>query len=878
MWIALILIVSLPSLIARADHVLILNSYHPGHEWADAEQEGVTRILRTGGSGVEIAVEYLDQQHNPGPAYLARQADYLREKYAGTRFAAVIALDQSALNLLVANRANLFSNSPVAFCGVETAPPAPVSGPRWFTGVMEKMDLPGTVQLARRLQPGLKRLLIFSIPTENAFRLEGELRRLMPELSREVVLDVLTNAPLSELVRTVERLDSATAVLAGYGLRVEEVQKVLNSRSPAPFYGLQSPDQLPGVVGGSFSDGGLQGETAGRIALRLLAGMSPDKIPVVEQPPLRLSVDYAQAKRMGLSLQRLPPGVELRNLPASYWRQNQTIILISLAVITVLGLVVIALAWTVREKRRTEIALSASEQRYRLLVENSQDVVAELNATAQVLFVTASIEAVLGRTAEEITGTSLFALVHPDDVAALRETLWHSGGSLTCRYRHKDGTWHWVESAGRRFHTDTGEERVVVISRDVSARKLAEEQRQKLEERLRQARKMEALGTLAGGIAHDFNNLLTAIIGNLELLKLEPQMPADARESIAQIDQAGQRAKSLVRQILTFSRPHSANREAVDLPQIVDEVLAVVRTNASAGIRINTQMAPPLPPVWGDPTQLHQIVMNLCTNSVQAMEVEGGQLTVAVETVELDEAFCRIHQLAVPGSHVHLTVRDTGPGMTRDTLQRVFEPFFTTKGLGRGTGLGLAVVHGIVQNHHAAIAVESRPGGGTVFHVYFPLAPAAPAALPDLSPNSGVRTLGGRGQAVLLVDDEPLVTVVTKRLLESLGHPTTVFHSPQLALQAFLDRPDDFPLVITDLAMPEMSGVALARDILRFRPEQPILLMTGFSGDINEAQARKLGFRGLLTKPFGPDLLLTEVRNCLTEIATQSPDVGGRDG
>jgi CheY-like chemotaxis protein len=268
--------------------------------------------------------------------------------------------------------------------------------------------------------------------------------------------------------------------------------------------------------------------------------------------------------------------------------------------------------------------------------------------------------------------------------------------------------------------------------------------------------------------------------------------------------------------------------------------------------------------VLGDPTQLHQVLLNLCTNAVQAMGPTGGHLELSAQAVELDGTFCQGHPPLRPGSYVRLTVRDSGPGMDKATISRIFEPFFTTKGPGRGTGLGLAVVDGIVAGHEGAITVESSPGRGTSFVVHLPTTTAtalgAPAPEPDLP--------RGHGENILLVDDDPLITEVGQRLLGTIGYSACVFLSPEEALHEFRCRPKDFALVITDLTMPGMNGLALAQELLSVRPEQPILLVTGFGGTTDEAAVRRAGLRGILAKPFDLRRLATEIQRCLAVKAT----------
>jgi PAS domain S-box-containing protein len=398
----------------------------------------------------------------------------------------------------------------------------------------------------------------------------------------------------------------------------------------------------------------------------------------------------------------------------------------------------------------------------------------------------------------------------------------------------------------------------VAVSNLVSAL-LAQVERQQLEEQLRQTQKMEAIGTLAGGIAHDFNNILTAILGNAELLKFETE-PGDPRsESIAAILEASERARSLVQQILTFSRKREQQRVPLQLQPIVEEAARLLRALLPATIAIEREIAADCPAVLADATQIHQVVMNLGTNAAYAMREKGGRLKIGLARCVVDAHRAPFETSLRAGTYARLTIQDTGCGMPPETVQRVFDPFFTTKPAGEGTGLGLSVVHGIVQNHHGVVTVESTVGEGTSFHLYFSVVSAeVEKAAVSASPPAG-----GKGQHILLVDDEIAVATVAQRLLEQIGYTTTAFQDSAQALAAFRADPQRFDAVITDLTMPRLTGLALAAELLRLRADLPIILSTGYSSGIDSARARALGFRGLLAKPYSAQTLAESLHHAL---------------
>ncbi len=394
------------------------------------------------------------------------------------------------------------------------------------------------------------------------------------------------------------------------------------------------------------------------------------------------------------------------------------------------------------------------------------------------------------------------------------------------------------------------------LTREISERKQAEETRRVLEEQLRHSQKMEAIGTLAGGIAHDFNNILAAIIPHAHLAKEDSKENASVQESLDEVLAASERARNLVQQILAFSRQQKQERRLLDLTHVVQEALRLIRCALPASIELVQEYEPDLPPVPADATQLHQVVVNLCTNAAQAMKDRPGRIQVKVTSVKAPSQLA----LSVPGmplgESVCLSVRDEGCGMAPSLVGRIFEPFFTTKGPGEGTGLGLAVVHGIVRDHNGAIRVQSEPGLGSVFEVFLPAQEGKPSSASPEAPQK----VQAQGEKILLVDDEPAVCGVVAKTLTRAGYQVSAHLRPEDALTAFMENPQEFRLVITDLSMPGMTGTEFAARVYARRPELPILLATGFGGSWGPETTSVPSIRETMQKPMPPGTLVEMVR------------------
>ncbi|MBI5771069.1 MAG: PAS domain S-box protein [Verrucomicrobia bacterium] len=385
----------------------------------------------------------------------------------------------------------------------------------------------------------------------------------------------------------------------------------------------------------------------------------------------------------------------------------------------------------------------------------------------------------------------------------------------------------------------------VVSFRDVTAARRAKEAHARLEAQLRQAQKLEAVGTLAGGIAHDFNNILTGILGYAQLAEAaEPDGPT-AKECAREIAIAARRASDLVRQLLTFSRLQPQDRAIVSLVAVVRDTVRLLRPVVPASIELRLVLPPDSPAVLANATQVQQVLLNLCTNARQAIGGRQGFIAIKVESREIDFDFAHAHPGLRAGRYAVLSVVDNGPGMTTAVVERIFEPFFTTKAPGDGSGLGLAAVHGIMRSHEGSVTVESAPGAGATFQLYFPaletLAPPAAAAASDVR--------RGQGEHILLVDDEEALTALGQQLLSHLGYRVTALSDPVVALSLFLESPGEFDAAVLDISMPALTGLELAAHLREVRPELPVVLVTGHPGATPQAELDRLGVAAVLEKP-----------------------------
>jgi CheY-like chemotaxis protein len=382
-----------------------------------------------------------------------------------------------------------------------------------------------------------------------------------------------------------------------------------------------------------------------------------------------------------------------------------------------------------------------------------------------------------------------------------------------------------------------------------------------------QAQKMESIGTLAGGIAHEFNNILSIIIGHNELVMAALPKWSHERNNLEEIQIAGIRARDVVRQLLTFSRQDGAEKKPLNIGSVVKEAMKLIRSSIPANIDINLIIPDDVPIIFGNATQLNQMLINLCGNATDAMLNTGGMITIELSNKTIHEKHASIHPSLTPGRYIKLMVSDTGCGMTKKTLDRIFEPYFTTKEIGKGTGIGLAVIYGIIERHDGSISVESKPNEGTVFTI---LLPACEGLIEQKSETPIVLPTGN--ERILLVDDDLSLLKLGKLRLESLGYSIQGRTDPLEALETFEADPDAFDLVITDMAMPHMTGDQLASEILVIRPKMPIILCTGYSEKISEEKAYKIGIRSFVMKPMDQTEFATSVRKVLDETKGSTQD------
>jgi two-component system, cell cycle sensor histidine kinase and response regulator CckA len=519
-----------------------------------------------------------------------------------------------------------------------------------------------------------------------------------------------------------------------------------------------------------------------------------------------------------------------------------------------------------------ERELRDSVERYNLLARATNDVIYDWNMVTGTVEWNDALFSVFRYQPSDVETTLDWwsANVHPADYELVHDSLQEmittarDAWSEEYRFRRGDGSYATVLDRGSVVRSESGEPlRMIGSMVDLTDQKAAEAERHQLEEQLRQAQKMEAIGKLAGGIAHDFNNLLTAVRGNAELLLEADALDADVRDGLQEIAKAADRAASLTRQLLAFSRRQVLQPRIVDVNRVVIDMEKMLARLIGEHITLLTALDPTIAMIKADPSQIEQVILNLTVNARDAMP-NGGMLTIQTGEAELTESDRTRHSYITPGRYVRLMVRDNGVGMERETLDRAFEPFFTTKEPGKGTGLGLSTVYGVVKQSGGYIWAESHPAGGTEFRIYLP----AVSEDADLTAQRTAAVPHARVETVLVVEDESSVRSLVRRILERRGYNVLTAENGVQALELVSAYTDPIALVITDVVMPNMGGRELSLELAQLRPELRILYMSGYTEDevvrhgVNEQAV------SFISKPFSSDALLDKIRSMLDKAAT----------
>lgn len=873
-----------------APNVLILNSYHPGYSWSDGELEGVLRALNRAYTGVIPDVEYLDTNRHHDPEYTEFLYGVLREKYRRKKFDILITLDDAALQVALKHRGDFGPNTPIVFGGVNNFVPELLHGERNITGVSEAFDFLGDIELIQRLRPNAKTIYVISDSSSSTIATRAAFERVTAPLRGRINFEEIRDWTAESLLDRLSRLpaDQAAMIIGNAkdstGALVSENEDFLRNeaaRCTVPIFMITQP-YLPisqGYnweqavwygMGGRMLTSDVHGEAVAKLAIRVLGGESADQIPVVQVSPSRCAFDYPQLLRHQIDLSRLPPDAEVFNRPVSFYELYRAQILAGLSAIVALSAAVLGLTVTVIRRKRAERALREAVNRFELVARATHDAVWDLDLLQDRLWWNNEYTRLTG--ISDATPPSRAAwenAVHPEDRAVLFQRLLQpspneSFVTLEHRVSRPEGDERHVLLRASFLRDETGKlERVVGSMLDLTDRKAAEVHRMKLEEQLRLAQKMEAIGTLAGGVAHDFNNMLQVISGNASLASDPNSTPSEIRESLHLIDEAAKRATQLTRQLLLFGRRQKPEAEAVDLRALSSELIRLLRRLIGEQYSVEQTAAPDLWPILADRGQLEQVIMNLCVNARDAMP-HGGRIGISLSNALFTTEEAAKNAWARPGEFVRLAIEDEGVGMDEATQARIFEPFFTTKPKEKGTGLGLAVVFGIVAQHGGFLHVSSQVNVGSRFEIYLPRATVAPRPSGDRRP-AYPKTGSG---TILLAEDEDSVRLVMQKLLSSAGYKTLTASNGPEALDLAQKHRDEIDLAVLDVILPGMSGLDVYNTLLRLRPHLPIVFCSGYSADVLPRDFANRPNVYLVAKPFSASELLGAIQRGLQKLRT----------
>ncbi len=891
--------------------ILVLNSYNVGYDWSEDETLGVREGLAKAFPRTELFIEYLDTKNFHTKKHFPHLADLLEGKYSTCKLDVIIAMDNAALEFALQYRQRISPGTPLVFCGINNYEPSMISRQPSITGVAEYHDSVGTLGLALKLHPTIRDVVLIHDYTDTGLAIRHELEKSAARYPG-IRLEFLDELPLEKVVEKLKSLSpdhlvlmlSYTVEKGGRTFSHSEAASLISSASPVPVYSVYAEQLRSGVVGGLMMKGQTQGWKAAELAVRIVGGEPPEKMPVITDDLSRPMFDYCVLEKFGIDPAKLPADAVIINKRPSTFAINKTAVWLGGFFILFCSASLMVLTLNIRKRRRLEEILSlkideyqesqeellATEEMLRAQVDDyiqSQD---ELLATEERLRVQLEIaeessqkfKAVFEHSPITVVLTSLpegtFSEVNQAFIDMFGYSREEAIGKTTVelgiwlnesernRYLQllKDNDYvHNIEvgacrKGGEEFDTIVSATLLKIGDRPfVLAAIMDISEQKRLQNLLLQSQKMDVVGQLAGGIAHDFNNMLAGIMAAAELLKRRLHCDDKNHKMVDIIIEATTRSADLTRELLTFSRKGTAVSNLVCIHDTIAVVISLLEHTIDKQIELTRNLDSGNPFVLGDQTQLQNALLNLGVNARDAMP-DGGTLTYATAVKTLDESACRLMGISLaPGSYLEIAVSDTGVGMTKEVMEHIFEPFFTTKQVGKGTGLGLAAIYGTVRSHQGELYVQSEPGVGSVFKIYLPMIEGG-----AVSPICNEDSVAGKG-GILLVDDEKILRDVGRNLLEDLGYTVYLAEHGEQALEVFAAHRGDILLVMLDMIMPKMGGKEVLLRLRELDPEVRVLFCSGFNREGTGEELLALGARGFIQKPYNRSELSRAVADAL---------------
>ncbi len=870
----IILFLLFPPALSCADqdkkHVLYLNSYHNGYKWSDGLLEGVRTALNKSQFKVDLQIEYMDAKKFNYNAISDNLLALFKEKFKNETFDSIVISDNDALNFISKHRQELFPGVPVVFCGVNDLQETDIAAGN-ITGVVETYDFLATLEVAKKLHPEKNRLVVLIDSSTAGVTIRHQAEKIIETHQTGLQIEFWVQLSLEETQQRVRKLPKNTFLfiapyyqtINGRFFTSEEVSEAIYRHSSVPIFTSWEFMVGHGAVGGRVLSGNEHGKIAGEMTLNILQGTKAEAIPIKKDPSGVYVFDHKVMEKLGINQKLLPENSTIINVPESIYAISKELFWTIMISFVLLLLALISMFGAMLERRKVERKIIDQLAFQETLMDTIPQLVSWKDPGGKYLganrafmdfFGIGNTQMVVGKTTMEILSDRSYSDWSVSADAGVVDSK-KAFRKIRRKVTGKNGAEGWIE-VNKVPLIGQGGRIVGILS---TAENITKEQN--LEKQLLQSQKMEAIGTLAGGIAHDFNNILTTIINSTELAigDIEPGTQTEA--DLNRVLKAARRGGRVVQQILSFSRPSREGFRPTDLSSVAQEVIHLMEASMPANITVTSNFSADGGfYTLADPTQMHQATLNLCTNAFHALRKTGGNINIALSRLGSEEGKATLVS-SPTGTIIKLSVADNGPGIKPEILDKIFDPFFSTKSKTEGTGLGLAVVHGIVKSHQGMIRVVSGETGGSTFEMYLPEAEAGEENIAE-----ALATTANTGGHILFIEDDEDQLQSTPRLLEEMGFTVTALREPAVALQLASSTAATFDIMITDFDMPGMSGTELAGRL----PNLLVILISGRE-DARTAAKDYPNIVKVVIKPYDKNDLMEAIREVMPKKENHAP-------